>query len=148
MKLKINESYKEGLVAIWWYTNGGEFWDYCKTLDDAYNDGYFLQYSGTQNHLTLWRTAVKDHIPNDEEQKEVISKGYKSIERGRIVYNLRAQCYEITCSDELVKDENFRKNCVDYFNLKGNRYSFVPMQHYAKQELTGNPSIDSMYYET
>lgn len=148
VKLQIKESYKDGFVAIWWYTDNGEFWDFSKTLDDAEDDYGFLQYSTTKNHMTLWREAVRNHVSDVEEQKEIISKGYKSIERGRVVFNIRAQCYEITCSDNLIKDQEFRKKCVDYFNLSGNRYDFIQMNHYSKQELTGNPALDSMYYET
>ena len=143
----INESYKDGFVSIWWYTDNDEFWDFSKPFDDAEDDHGFLQYSITKNHFTLWREAVKNHITNKEQQDKIISKGYKSIERGRVVFNIRSQSYEIICSEKLCKDNNFRNKCVEYFNLTGNRYSFIPMNHYGKQELTGNPSLDSMYYE-
>ena len=148
MKLKINESYKEGFVSIWWYTDNGDFWDFSKSTDDAEDDHGFLQYSITQNHMTLWRDAVRNNIDDTDRQKEIINKGYKSIERGRIVFNIRSQAYEIICSATLVNNPEFREKCVKYFNLKGNRYSFILMNHYGKQELTGNPALDSMYYET
>jgi len=148
MKLKINESYKEGFVSIWWYTDNGDFWDFSKSTDDAEDDHGFLQYSITQNHMTLWRDAVRNNIDDADKQKEVINRGYKSIERGRIVFNIRSQAYEIICSATLVNNQEFREKCVKYFNLTGNRYSFIPMNHYGKQELTGNPTLDSMYYET
>lgn len=142
------ESYKNGLVSIWWYTDDGVFWDFSKTLDDAEDDHGFLQYSTSKNHMMLWRDAVKKHINDCDEQKKIISNGYKSIERGRVVFNIRSQCYEIICSDKLVNDNTFRNNCIKYFNLSGNRYSFIPMNHYSKQTLTGNPALDSLYYET
>lgn len=145
--VRLAEGYKDGFVAIWWYTDSGEFWDFSKSLDDAEDDHGYLQYSLTKNHASLWRTTVKDHISSDNEQKKIISRGYKSIERGRIVFNVRTQSYEIICSDSLASDPNFRKKCVEYFNLSGNRYDFYPLTHYSKQELTGNPALDSMYYE-
>lgn len=147
MKIQIKESYKEGLVSIWWYTDNGDFWDFSKTLDTAEDDHGYLQYSTTQNHLTLWRNAVKNHINDQNKQKEIIAKGYKSIERGRIIFNLRTQSYEIICSDKLVNNTEFRNKCIEYFNLKGNRYDFIQVNHYGKQELTGNPALDSIYYE-
>lgn len=147
MKLNIEESYKEGLVSIWWYTDDGEFWDFSKPLDDAEDDHGYLQYSTFKNHMTLWRDVVKNHISDPDIQKTIISKGYKSIERGRVIFNIRTQSYEIICSSDLIKDKLFRDKCVEYFNLKGNRYDFIPLNHYGKQELTGNPNLDSMYYE-
>nr|DAG57720.1 MAG TPA: hypothetical protein [Caudoviricetes sp.] len=51
-KTPIMTSYKEGLVSIWWYTNG-EFWDFSKTTDDAVECQGYLQYSNTKNHLNL-----------------------------------------------------------------------------------------------
>lgn len=143
----ITSTYKEGLVSIWWYTDDGEFWDFSKPLDDAEEDHGYLQYSTTKNHMNLWRTAVKDHIADVSEQNQIISKGYKSIERGRIVFNIRTQAYEIICSEALVNDPEFRTKCVKYFGLSGNRYDFEALHHYSKQELTGNPAIDSMYYD-
>ena len=97
--------------------------------------------------MNLWRNAVREHISGKAEQDKVISKGYKSIERGRVIFNIRTQAYEIICSDMLFKDSTFREKCVKYFNLSGNRFNFEALHHYNKQELTGNPAIDSMYYD-
>lgn len=108
MKLTIKESYKDGFVAIWWYTDDGEFWDFCKSLDGAEDDHGFLQYSTTKNHMTLWIDAVRSHVSSETMQKEIISKGYKSIERGRVVFNVRTQSYEIICSENLVNNKEFR----------------------------------------
>ena len=137
-----------GLVSIWWYTDSGEFWDFSKLTDDGAEQYGFIQYSNTENHMTLWRKAVRDHVDDPEEQQRIIDKGYKSFERGRIVFNVRTQCYEITCSGTLFDDRDFRTACVDYFGLSGNRYEFVKLDHYSKQELTGNPAIDDMYYDS
>lgn len=145
--INIKESYRNGLVSIWWYTDDGVFWDHSCTLDDAVDCYGYLQYSDRKNHLNLWRSTVSKYINEPKERDAIINKGYKSIERGRIVFNIRTQSYEIICSDVLVNDPKFRKNCIDYFNLSGNRYSFEGLHHYSKQSLTGNPAIDSMYYE-
>lgn len=143
----MNEAYKSGLVAIWWYTDGGEFWDFSKPLEDAENDFGYLQYSTTKNHLNMWKTAVETFVPNVEEQKVIYSKGYKSIERGRVVYNIRTQTYEVICSATLVNDTVFRNNCLDYFKLRGNRVDFEALNHYYKSELTGNDYLDNNYLD-
>lgn len=143
----ITSGYKAGLVSIWWYTDSGEFWDFSKTLDDAEDDYGYLQYSTTKNHLNLWREAVRQHIEDPELQKVIISKGYKSIERGRVVFNVRTQCYEVICSKELVNDLAFRKQCKEHFRLSGNRVEFEALNHYSKRELTGNPAVDELYYD-
>ena len=137
-----------GLVSIWWYTDSKEFWDFSLPTDDGIEQYGYVQYSPTQNHMTLWRRAVREHIDDTDEQNKVISLGYKSFERGRIIYNVRTQCYEITCSNTLFQDPEFRSACVAYFNLSGNRYEFVKLDHYSKQSLTGNPALDAMYYDS
>lgn len=147
-KLQIQESYDGGYVSIWWYTDSGDFWDFTKTTDDAEDDHGFLQYSTAKNHMTLWRDAVRNNVDDEETQKKIIAKGYKSIERGRVIFNIRTQSYEIICSEKLFNDKNFRKKCLEYFNLTNKRYDFIQINHYGKQELTGNPALDSMYYET
>lgn len=143
----ITSSYKEGLVAIWWYTDDGEFWDFAKSLDDAEDDHGYLQYSLTKNHLNLWRTAVIKNVVDPELQTEIINRGYKSIERGRVVFNIRSQCYEVICSQALVNDTDFRDACIKQFNLSGNRVDFIAMNHYRKEQLTGNPALDSYYFD-
>lgn len=146
-KTPIMASYKEGLVSIWWYKDG-EFWDFSKTTDDAVECQGYLQYSNTKNHLNLWSQAVTTFVDDPSEREKIRNAGYKSLERGRVIFNIRTQCYEIICSTELANDPEFRKTCVDYFNLRGNRYDFVPLHHYGVQKLTGNPALDDMYYES
>jgi hypothetical protein len=143
----IKESRNESLVGIWWYTDNGEFWDFSTDLDSAENDYGYLQYSKTKNHLNLWKTACDKYITDSRERTAVYNKGYKSIERGRVVYNIRTQCYEVICSKELVNDINFRDKCVKHFNLSGNRVDFEALNHYYKQDLTGNPEIDKFYLD-
>lgn len=154
MKIQISGSsnvfggHQTGMVSIWWYTDDGEFWDFSKYMDDADERYGYLQYSNTQNHMTLWRQAVKDHVSDKSNQDAIVAKGYKSYERGRIVYNIRTQCFEITCSSTLFQNREFRDSCVDYFGLRGNRYEFVKLDHYSKQELTGNPMLDDFYFDS
>lgn len=145
--IPINASRNDGLVGIWWYTDSGEFWSYNKTLDDAEECHGYLQASNTKNHMNLWRSTVNKYISDTDEANKIIAKGYKSIERGRIVFNIRTQCYEIVCSDKLVNDLKFRAACKEYFNLSGSRCQFEALHHYCKQELTGNPAIDELYYD-
>lgn len=152
MKRMINRpimaSRGDGLVSIWWYTDDGEFWDFSIPMESGFEQFGYVQYSGTENHMTLWRRAVRDHISDPKKQDEIISRGYKSYERGRIIYNVRTQCYEITCSDALFNDMDFRDSCIKYFNISGSRYEFAKLNHYSKQCLTGNPTLDSMYYDS
>lgn len=147
IKTPITAAYKEELVSIWWYTDDGEFWDFSTTTDYAVENHGYLQYSNTDNHLTPWKKAVNTFVEDASRRNEIISKGYKSLERGRVVFNIRTQCYEVICSSTLVNDPAFRKACVAYFNLSGNRYDFEALSHYSKQKLTGNPALDSFYYE-
>lgn len=135
------------LISIWWYTESGEFWDFSVTADSAVEDSGYLQYSKEKNHLNMWREVIEKYVSDKNEQNKIIEKGYKSIERGRVIFNLRTQCYEIICSEQLAKDTGFIKACIEHFKLSDVRYDFVPLIHYHKQELTGNPFLDSLYYE-
>lgn len=148
MKRYIKASYGEGLIGIWWYDmNNNSVISFQKPLDSGYSDGNYIQYSDSDNHMTLWRQAVYNNITDKQRADEIYSQGYKSLERGRVIFNLRTQCYEITCSKDIIKNEQFRKDIVNEFNLSGNRYDFVPLNHYYISKLTGNPTLDSRYYE-
>lgn len=143
--MKIIESRGDGLVGIWWYTPSKDIIGVTKSIDDGVSDGDYIQYDDKQNHLTLWRKVIKDNYKEPVASK-IISKGYKSFERGRVIYNLRTQCYEITCSKNLVNDLEFRKKIIDYFNLGSDRKDFVSLGHYYVAELTGNKFIDDLEY--
>lgn len=143
----LKEGYRAGLVAIWWYTDDGEFWDFSKTLDNAEQDYDYLQYSKTKNHLNLWKLATNTYVKDKNIRKNIYEKGYKSIERGRVVYNIRTQTYEVICSKALVDNIEFRNKCIEHFKLRGNRVDFEALNHYYKIELTGNPSIDKFYFD-
>lgn len=147
-KTPITSGYKTGLVSIWWYTDHDEFWDYSTDLNSAVESNGYLQYSNEKNHLNLWRSVVAKYIESPSERQNIINNGYKSIERGRVIFNIRTQSYEIICSEALCQNAKFRENCIKYFNLAGNRYDFVPLHHYGIMKLTGNPALDQFYYET
>ena len=147
MKRFIKASTTSGLIGLWWYTPLNKFWSFKRDLDNGYNDGNYIQYDNEDNHLSLWKQAVINNLDKKETADRVYSKGYKSFERGRVIFNLRTQCYEILCSGNLYRNSEFRTAIIDEFNLRGCRYDFVPMQHYQKSELTGNPELDKFYYE-
>ena len=146
MKKYIKASRDSAFIGIWWYTDSGDIWAVIKPTDDGVLDGQYIQYSDKENHLTLWRKVVSDNVSDPKLAHDTISKGYKSLERGRVIYNTAKQCYEVICSDKLVKDTTFRNKIVDYFQLSGNRVEFESLNHYYKYELTGNPALDNFEY--
>ena len=145
MKLKFIESHGDGLIGIWWYTPSKNIIGVSKPIDDGVIDNDYIQYSDKDNHLSLWRQVIKDNYTMPVADK-IIAKGYKAFERGRVIYNIRTQCYEITCSKELVNDIEFRNKCIKYFNLTNDRKDFTALNHYYKYELTGNPALDNFEY--
>lgn len=130
------------MIGIWWYTDNGEIWAEAVSADQGVLSGIYKQYSDREDHLTLWSSIVKKYIPDVRLQRSIISNGYKSIERGRVIYNTATMVYEITCSEKLITDEKFRKDVVAYFQLSESRYEFVRLNHYHKIALTGNPAVD------
>ena len=140
MKKYIKGSLISGYVGIWWIFNNEVIADLV-SLDNGYNDGSFIHYSETKNHLTEWRRLMNDFGARDQ-----IPKGYKSIERGRVVYNIRTMCYEIVCSEIVSKDLNTLKKIIEAFELSSSRYDIVVDPHYHIAEITGNPAIDAFEY--
>lgn len=143
MKRYIKASSTSGMIGIWWYYNGHVLYD-MKSIDDGYNDGSYISYDDVKNHSTEWRSVVTKFFP--KEAKEIISKGYKGLERGRVIYNLRTQSYEVTCSNAIREYAEARKAIVDVFDLRGCRYDFIALNHYYLAELTGNPAVDDLNY--
>lgn len=129
-------------VGIWWYTDNGEIWDESIPIYKGVLSGIYIQYSDNDNHLTLWSSVVKKHIKDTALQQNMIGKGYKSIERGRVIYNTVTMKYEITCSEKMIRDTAFRKNIVAHYQLAEGSFEFVQLNHYYKIELTGNPMLD------
>lgn len=138
--IKLNTSRGEGFVGIWWYT-GDEIWGVSKPVDNGILDGRYIQYSANENHLTLW-----DNVRKDYDVKNLYSNlSYKGLERGRVVYDTLTQVFVITCSHELVNDESFRKACIDFYNLKGNRVDFEALSHYHVYKESGNPALERFF---
>ena len=87
------------------------------------------------------------HEPYDTAQEMYAALKQASLDRGRVVYNLRTQCYEVTCGDAVFNDIEKRKLLVDAFELSNCRYEFVNLgTHYHIAELTGNPALDEFEY--
>lgn len=146
MRVYVKASRGNAQVGIWWYTDDGRVIGVSKPTDSAELDGAYIQYSYKENHMTLWRKVITDNYKDNHE--EIISKGYKSLERGRVIYDCRTCCYEVTCSDALFYDKEFRSKILDYFDLRGNQIEFVKLNHYHKESLTGNPALDEFYYNS
>lgn len=144
-EIEISEN-KDCLIGIWWYTDDGEIWAVSVPKGDGVLEGPYLQYSSRENHMTLWRQVVSDNSKSDP--KTIIAKGYKTYERGRVIYNCRTSCYEVTCSGKLICDKEFRRNIIDYFKLSGNQVEFIRLNHYHREELVGNPVLDEFYYNS
>ena len=144
MKLYIRGSLTSGLVGIWWIYNSDVVIADARPLDDGFNDGNFVNYDEFKNHSTEWRKLVSTYLP--EIADTLIPKGFKSIERGRVVYNLRTMAYEIVCSEKVYKDIEQRKLIVDAFELSNCRYDFIISPHYHIAEITGNPALDQFEY--
>lgn len=146
MKRYIKSSRDTAQVGIWWFTDENEIWMKGVPTNDGEQVGAYIQYSEHWNHLNSWSSVVKSHL-SGETANIRIAKGFKSFERGRVIYNCQTCCYEVTCSDALLNNSIFRNAVVDAFDLRGNRIDFVALQHYHKEELTGNPVLDDFYYE-
>lgn len=138
------KEFETSSIGIWWYTDNGEVWAVSAPVDEGITNGMYIQYSETQNHSTLWSLMVKEHIKDIKSQQDIIAKGFKSIERGRVIYNTATMVYEIICSQNIIYNNAFRQNIVEYFHLTESRYEFVQLNHYYKIKLTGNPAIDEL----
>lgn len=143
--IKIKESISNGLVGIWWYYKHNLLAKKV-TLDEASLDGYYLQYSTTQNHASLWKSTINDYIEDKDEAAVIISKGYKSLERGRVIYDTRTASYLVICGSSLINDVEFRRECIKDFHLPPSRTDFQALDHYHVAELTGNPVLDEFEY--
>lgn len=143
MKKYVKGSLTSGLVGIWWIYDDKVLGD-AVPLDAGYDDGRYIHYDDFKNHSTEWRRVLQDQLT--DKFNELYPKGFKCIERGRVVYNIRTQSYEILCSDAVAKNSNIIKLIVDAYDLNNCRYDVYPDHHYYVFELTGNPVIDNMEY--
>lgn len=146
MERNVEGNKDDASVGIWWYIeNSNRIIGYSKPLVSGYLDIMYVQYDSISNHLNMWKQCVADFLNNDQ---SVYNKGYKSLYRGRVLYSPMTMSFIITCSDDLRKNADFRNAVLDFFNLRECRYDFRPLEHYRyKSELTGNPAVDSQYYE-
>lgn len=144
MKKYVKASLTSGLIGIWWIYNDIVIADPLP-LDSGYNDGNFINYDEFKNHSTEWRRLIKEYLPNEADK--MIPKGFKSLHRGRVIYNLRTQCYEVICGEDVFNSPEMRKMLVDAFDLNNCRYDFVNLgTHYHLAELMGNPALDAFEY--
>lgn len=134
-------------VGIWWWT-GDRIIGEKVSKDKGENIDGLIHYSHIENHVTLWKKVLKDNF-SDKEYKEQYDKGFKSLYRGRVYYNPRTACYEITCSKCIVDNVDFREKVIKFHNLSNERKEFVILHHYENlRELTGNAAVDADYYES
>lgn len=129
----------QGNVGIWWFYNNKIIGEYCP-IDEGVDDRGYIQFSKVKNHVTEWEAAIKEQLP---ESIDMIPKGYRSIERGRVVYNIRSQVYEIVCGQAIAKDENAIKLIAEAFEISDTRYDVVVSSHYYIPTMTGNPALDN-----
>ena len=128
-----------GNVGIWWFYNNKVVGEYCP-IDEGVDDRGYIQFSKVNNHITQWESTIKEQLP---EALNLIPKGYRSIERGRVVYDVRSQVYEIICSQAMASDENAIQLIAKEFEIDNLRYDVIPSAHYYVPDYTGNPTLDN-----
>lgn len=138
IKTSFSELLNDGNVGIWWFYNGKVVGEYCP-VDEGVDDRGYIQFSKTDNHITKWESVIKEQLP---EAVELISKGYRSIERGRVVYDIRSQVYEIICSQAIANDNQAIQCIADAFEISNLRFDVIPSSHYYVPTYTGNPTLD------
>lgn len=132
----------EGNVGIWWFYNNKVVGEYCP-ISEGIDDRGYIQFSDVDNHITKWESTVQEQLP---EAADLIPKGYRSIERGRVVYNIRSQVYEIICSQAIASDENAINLIANEFDIVDLRYDVIPNSHYYVPTYTENPTLDNFDY--
>lgn len=120
-------------IGIWWYTNEKEVWAKSIPSEEGTKCGYYLQYSGIDDHDNLWSNVVYDHLQG-EAAIERIHKGYKSFERGRVAYNSITGMFDVTCSKNIQMDRDFRSAIIRYFHLQGQHVDFIAFDDYYVEE--------------
>ena len=141
--MRINESRRDGCVGFWWYTDNKQIIGTISTLENAELDGIYYQYSRDKNHMSVWREVVEKQVPNHEEKAVLLRNGYRSIERGRVVYDTRSGSYTVFCSKMLVNDKAFQTKVKNFYNLNHDMVDFEVLNHYYVCKPTGNPTIDN-----
>lgn len=143
LKRYLKASTTSGNVGIWWYYNNKEVWTEMCPTDEGQADSRYIQFSSTKNHLTEWNKVVRDHITDAAMRDQLIYDSYKSLPRGRVIFDLLTQSYIITCGDELKSDLEFKRNICDTFEIPMNRTDIeVVPNHYYVYKKTGNAALD------
>ena len=132
----------EGNVGIWWIYGDNVVGEFCPVSEGVDDRGY-VQFSLTENHITEWESVIREQLP---ESVDLIPKGYRSIERGRVVYDIRSQVYEIICSQVIASDKNAIRLIAEEFDIADLRYDVIPSSHYYVPTYTGNPALDNFDY--
>lgn len=143
MEKYIKGSLTSSCIGIWWIYQDSII-GRSVPLNDGYNDGQYIHYDDFKNHSTEWRSVLKEQAPNAFDT--LYPKMFKCIERGRVVYNIRTQSYEIICSESVSQDIEAIKLVVAAFDLENCRYDVYSDHHYYVTEPTGNPAIDDIEY--
>lgn len=139
--VRLIESYGDGLVGIWWFT-GDKIIGEAVPVDDGVLCDTVIQYDSSKNHLSDWSKVVKYSFESEDEAKEIIDKGYKHFERGRVIFNILTLSYTVTCSEALKNNNDFREKVLSFFNLQNKRVDFEVLDHYYQYTKTGNPALD------
>lgn len=116
-------------VGVWWYTDKGQVWGVYCSLNDAVLDGSYRQYSKSDNLKTLWEKVVEDNTENEVEQKYVYALGQNGYEHGSVIFDLRTQCFYITCSEAIYNNLIARKAIKTTFGLNGCNIDFQKVSH-------------------
>lgn len=133
------------LVGIWWYTDNHEVWAHTIPRVSGTFIAPYIQFDKYSNHKNLWADTVRNHM-DAESASERIDKGYKSFERGRVVYNYDTRRYEVACSGDIWLNTAFRQAIIHHFNLEGHWVEFMQNRGYHKVELTHDSEKDKDYY--
>ena len=121
----------EGYVSIWWYDDvqneiiGGK----C-LLSEGVDDRGYIQYSSTENHMSMWKYVVLQEINDADRQSELLSRGFRSLERGRVVYEIKTQCYQIVCSSSISTNKEVIRKIAEECNLLDKHVEIITSIHY------------------
>lgn len=121
---------QDSVVAVWWYTETGEVWDFrkCKQDGDIYLNRY-VRYSDKENHQTLWERIIAQHEFDSARHTELLEKGYDYYERGYVIYNTMTMACEIWCiGSNLCSSSKFRKTITQHFGLTYERTDFYRIE--------------------
>lgn len=120
----------EGYVAIWWYDDVQDKIIGAKCLvSEGVEDRGYVQYSKVANHMNLWKAAVEDGIDDSRKQK-LLNSSYRSLERGRVVFDIKTQCYQIICSSAIASNKKVIKLIAEECNLLDKQVMIIPDVHY------------------